>query len=213
MTAPDHLLYRRVRLDIGLLATPRVADAPVPACPEWTVTDLVAHLLEVAGNVAARLGSPVGTALPRQPGVELGLREWDRVSHVLEPLVELQGPRSAGRMVMDAFTHLLDLHAALDVPADPDHPAYRSTLDLLAGGFSASVRAHHLPVLRIESPTTSWTTGDGPVVRTLRAGTHDLHRSLAGRRSHAEIAALDWDGPPGPWLQAFTWGPFTPPAD
>lgn len=213
MTAPDHLLYRRVRHDIGLLATPQVADVPVPACPEWTVTDLVTHLLEVAGNVAARLGSPAVTAQPRHLGADLGMEEWDRVSLVLEPLVELGGPRSAGRMVMDAFTHLLDLQAALDVPADPGHPAYRSTLDLLAGGFSASVRAHDLPALRIESPTTSWTTGDGPVVRTLRAGTHDLHRSLAGRRSHAEIAALGWDGPPGPWLPAFTWGPFTPPAD
>ncbi|WP_394618787.1 maleylpyruvate isomerase N-terminal domain-containing protein [Lentzea sp. JNUCC 0626] len=212
MTAPDHLLYRQVRLDIGLLATRRVAAVPVPACPEWTVADLVDHLVEVAGNVSARLGSPAGTALYDRADVDLALAEWDRVSRVLEPLVELEGPRSAARMVMDAFTHLLDLHAALDVPPDPEHPAYPSTLDLLVGGFSATVRAHDLPAVRIESPGGTWTAGDGPVERTLRAGTHDLHRSLSGRRSHADIAALDWDGPHEPWLPAFTWGPFTPPS-
>ncbi|MCG8925454.1 maleylpyruvate isomerase N-terminal domain-containing protein [Lentzea sp. CC55] len=212
MSAPDHLLYRQVRLDIGLLATRRVGAVPVPACPGWTVTDLVAHLVEVAANVAARLGSPAGTVPRGITDVDLALAEWERVCHVLEPLVELEGPRSAGRMVMDAFTHLLDLHAALDVPPDPGHPAYPSTLNLLIGGFSASVRAHGLPALRIESPAATGTAGDGPVVRTLRAGTHDLHRSLAGRRSHAEIAALDWDGAHEPWLPAFSWGPFTPPA-
>ncbi|GHH39613.1 maleylpyruvate isomerase N-terminal domain-containing protein [Lentzea cavernae] len=212
MNAPDHLLYRQVRLGIGALATRQVAAAPVPACPEWTVTDLVAHLAEVAGNVAARLGSPTGRASRCQADIDLALTEWGHVSQVLEPLVEREGPRSAGRMVMDAFTHLLDLHAALDLPVDPGHPAYPSTLTLLAGGFSAAVRAHDLPALRIESPVATWTAGDGPVVRTLRAGTHDLHRTLSGRRSHTEIAALDWDGPHEPWLPAFTWGPFIPPA-
>lgn len=212
MSAPDHLLYRRVRLDIGLLVTRRVANVPVPACPKWTATDLLAHLVEVAANVSARLGSPAHEVADGQDADAL-LAEWEGIARVLEPLVEREGPRSVTRMVMDAFTHLLDLHEALDIPPDPGHPAYPSTLDLLAGGFSASVRTHGLPVLRIDCPAGSWTTGDGTVTRTLRAGHHDLHRSLAGRRSHTEIAALDWDGAHEPWLPAFTWGPFIPPAD
>lgn len=212
MNAPDHELYRQVRLDVTVLATRRVAHLAVPGCPKWTVADLVAHLVEIAANVAARLGSPAPRAVACED-VEAALAEWERIAHVLEPLVEMDGPRSAGRMVMDAFTHLLDLHAALDVPPDPGHAAYSSTLDLLVGGFSASVRAHELPVLRIESPSTSWTTGAGAVTRTLRGDHHELHRSFSGRRSPAEIAALDWDGAHERWLPAFTWGPFSPPAD
>ena len=38
-------------------------------------------------------------------------------------------------------------------------------------------------------------------------------RSLVGRRTHYQIAALDWSEEPRQWLPAFAWGPFTPPAE
>ena len=38
-------------------------------------------------------------------------------------------------------------------------------------------------------------------------------RSCSDRRTLDQIAALDWGGAdPTPWLPAFTWGAFTPPA-
>ena len=34
---------------------------------------------------------------------------------------------------------------------------------------------------------------------------------LTGRRTRDQVRAYPWDGDIDPWLQAFTWGPFTPP--
>jgi hypothetical protein len=39
----------------------------------------------------------------------------------------------------------------------------------------------------------------------------ELYRSLAGRRTHEQIAALTWTADPRQWLPAFEWGPFHPP--
>jgi hypothetical protein len=44
------------------------------------------------------------------------------------------------------------------------------------------------------------------------APAYDLGRALAGRRSLAQLAALTWSAAPEPWLPAFSWGPFAPPA-
>ncbi|MFD0205215.1 MULTISPECIES: maleylpyruvate isomerase N-terminal domain-containing protein [Saccharothrix] len=46
----DDIAYRTVRENVkALLADPEAAvDVRVPACPEWTVRDLVAHLVDNA---------------------------------------------------------------------------------------------------------------------------------------------------------------------
>ncbi len=211
---PDHLLYRRVRLDVTALLSdaPEAAAAAVPACPEWTVRDLAAHLADIGESVAARSGH-APPASPDREGLAEVLARWERAGALLEPAVAEGGPRSAGRLVMDAFTHELDLREALGAPpvAD-DHPAWESTLDLLAGGLAWSVARHGLPVLRIEAPGATWTTGDGTPAGVLRGDRRVLHRCFSGRLSPDRIAALDWDGDPAVWLPAFTWGPFAPPA-
>ncbi len=54
---PNHECYAHVRRNvIELLAAPRpVADPVVPACPEWTLRDLVTHLVGVAAATVGRL--------------------------------------------------------------------------------------------------------------------------------------------------------------
>jgi len=39
-----------------------------------------------------------------------------------------------------------------------------------------------------------WTVGSGPEVAALSAGRFELFRSLGGRRSEAQVRALDWTG-------------------
>jgi hypothetical protein len=53
--------------------------------------------------------------------------------------------------------------------------------------------------------------GEGEPAGTLSGDRLDLFRSLVGRRSPAQIAALSWTCDPQPWLPAFIWGPFHPP--
>ncbi|KJK59301.1 hypothetical protein UK12_05425 [Saccharothrix sp. ST-888] len=206
-----------------LASCPEAAELPVPACPGWTGRDLVAHLVTVCRLVAggavrepAQIPGLVaeGEQALREASVAELLTEWPQVSGRIEAPAEQPVARNVRIMTMDAFTHEADLRRALGLPVPADHPAYPDALDLLASGLSASVDGHGLPAFRLQAPRADWTIGTGEPVTTLRGSEYDLYRSLAGRRTAGQIAELDWNGTPAePWLPAFTWGPFTPPAE
>ncbi len=213
--APDHLAYRDSRENItGLLGDrPGSAAVPVPACPGWTVRDVVGHLLEVCRTVAADAPGNLWEVPHADPDGGLGelLAEWSRLDGPVEHVVTTAPQLRHTMLMMDAFTHELDLRGALGVPVVTDHPSYPSSLDLVVRGFANAVRTHGLPAVRIEAPGAAWTAGDGEPAAVLRGHRHDLLRTLTGRRSLAQIASLAWSAAPEPWLAAFTWGPFHPP--
>ncbi|SED36100.1 TIGR03083 family protein [Amycolatopsis tolypomycina] len=206
--APDFVGYPAVRRGIRTLldAHPGALARPVPACPEWTVADLLGHLAEIAERVLVRHG---GT--PPEPAAD-PLDRWDAAGALLDPLLAGAGGRSGEIMVMDAYTHELDLRAALGVPPPRTHVAAAASVDVLVRGLSGSIVRLGLPALRLRTTDgEEWLAGEGRPAATLTAPAHDLCRALAGRRSHAQLAAFDWSGPPEPWLPAFSWGPFSPP--
>ncbi|MEV6878431.1 maleylpyruvate isomerase family mycothiol-dependent enzyme [Amycolatopsis sp. NPDC051128] len=212
LPAPDFVGYPEVRRGIRALlqGRPGTYRRPVPACPEWTVEDLLGHLAEIAERVFRRHG---GTPPPDRPRDVPGLLDrWDDVGEELDRRLADAGGRSGEVMVMDAFTHELDLRAALGVPPPVEHLAWAPSFEVLVRGFSGSVAGRGLPALRIRTTGGSaWTAGAGRPSASVTAPAVDLYRALAGRRSLGQLAALDWSEPPGPWLPAFSWGPFTPP--
>jgi uncharacterized protein (TIGR03083 family) len=211
----DAAAYHAIRRNVAdlLAGRPEAAERDVPASPGWTVRDVVVHLVEIAWRVLGRLTRKPGELRFRtaSAGIDELLAEWDRIGVVLDPLVDGSATVPDRKLLMDAFTHEWDLRRALggDVPAD--HPAYPNALDLVATGFSVSVREHRLPALRIQTGGLRWSAGDGQLVARLSAHRNDLYRSLTGRRTHAQIASLAWSTEPTPWLPAFEWGPFRPP--
>jgi hypothetical protein len=189
-----------VREHIAELVTgsPAVADLVVPSCPEWTVADLVEHL---AGNCARTTGAPV-----RRGGLPDLLASWQASAE------RLTGDQDISRLLMDAFTHELDVLEALDLPAPVDHPAYSPAFQVVVGGLSWSISSRGLPALRLACDGESWVAGSGAPAATVTAPRYDLYRSLSGRRTPAQIAALTWTDDPARWLPAFFWGPFSPPS-
>ncbi|MDP9866430.1 MULTISPECIES: maleylpyruvate isomerase family mycothiol-dependent enzyme [Streptosporangium] len=212
---PADVAYRHVRENVTrlLAGRPAAGDLAVAACPGWTVREVVAHLVEICARVAGRLGSrPVVGPLPGDAALAALLAAWTTAGEQVERLVAGDAARRGGVMTMDAFTHELDIRYALGLPPPAEHPAYPGALDVVVSGLSAEVSARGLPALRIETPGARWTAGPaGRPAATLSAHRHDLYRSLAGRRTSAQIARLHWSEDPRPWLPAFTWGPFTPP--
>jgi uncharacterized protein (TIGR03083 family) len=211
--APDFVGYPEVRRGVrALIGTrPGTHRRAVPACPKWTVVDLVGHLLEKAEGVLARLGGPA-PAPAGPPEVPALLDRWDDAGAEVDRRLAAAGGRSGDVLVMDAYTHELDLRAALGVPPPVEHLAWAPSFEVLVRGFTGSVAGRGLPALRIRTTGGSaWTAGAGRPAASVTAPAHDLYRALAGRRSLAQLAALDWSEAPGPWLPAFTWGPFAPP--
>jgi uncharacterized protein (TIGR03083 family) len=205
---------------VGLLRETRGAgDFPVPACPGWDVRDTVVHLVGICRNAEANLGpGPAGqSGLAADGLIGLGLNallaEWERSGGEVEAaLAQPEHSHKGAVMVMDAFTHELDVRRALGAPFPVDHPAFRGAFEVAIGGLSGSVMLLGLPSFRLETADGSWIVGDGEPVAAVSGSQADLYRSLTGRRTYQQIGQLTWSADPGQWLPAFRWGPFLPPA-
>jgi uncharacterized protein (TIGR03083 family) len=212
---PNHESYRHVRENVVelLLAAAPAEDTVVPACPEWTLRGLVSHLVGVAAMAIGRMSGfpPAQSESSASMGIPQLLATWQRLGFEADGLLAESGGRSGSLLVMDAFTHELDIRYAIGAELPTDHPAFAGAFEVLANGFAAAVMDHGLPALRLSTGSTQWTVGSGAPAATVTASRYDLYRSLAGRRSHSQITAMDWDRDSHRWLPAFSWGPFLPP--
>lgn len=214
--APNHECYRQVRKNMLEVLSGVPEGLVVPACPEWTIRDLVGHLVGSAalaiGRMSGWLATFPGSSQDMDTQELLGV--WDQLGGEVDLLLADRadrGERTGNLLVTDAFTHELDARYAVGASLPDEHPAFASAFEVLANGFSAAVIANDLPALRLSTGTTQWTVGEGEPAATVTASRHDLCRSIAGRRSHEQITALSWDCGSHRWLPAFTWGPFSPP--
>lgn len=211
---PNHVAYRHTIQSVTELMAehPVDEDMPVPSCPEWTVHELIGHLVGICSLAVARVS---GWAEAARSSAGMGvaglLAEWNRMGDQAERVLQAGGERRGSLMVMDAFTHELDLRYAVATGLPADSPAFSRAFEVLLNGFSASVTAHNLPSVVIEVDGREWRAGAGEPVATLTGDRYDIYRSLAGRRTHEQITKLGWSRDSHRWLPAFTWGPFTPP--
>ncbi len=211
---PNHVAYlNAVRNVTALVADQDVPDdLPVPSCPEWTVRDLVGHLVGICALATGRMsGWAEAGRFSGGMGVAGLLEEWNRMGEQAERLLAVQGGRRGSVMVMDAFTHELDLRYAMGAPLPAYHSAFAGAFEILLTGFSAEVSAHRLPALLVSVDGQQWRAGTGEPAAALSGDRYDIYRSLAGRRTHEQITRLGWSRDSHRWLPAFTWGPFTPP--
>ena len=210
--------YRDARLRITELvrADLDAGERVVPACPRWTVQQLVSHLTGVvadalAGNldgvatdpwtqaqVDARAGRPVGEVLD----------EWDELSVTFEPVIG----DGFEQLLFDTATHEHDLRNALGAPGARDSAATAIGLHFGLGGWRRAHPMSGAPPLRIVAGDESVEAGDDPDV-TLALEPFEAMRACSGRRSLRQLAAYDWGTDPEPWLPSFTFGPFTPQSD
>lgn len=213
LRAPNHESYQRIRQDVCALLAAGGGNPTVPSCPEWTVRDLVAHLVGSAALAIGRLSGWPTTHPSSSTGMSLPdlLAAWESLGAEVDLLLADRGGRAGTLLVADAFTHELDIRYALGLEPPGANPAFAATFDVLANGFAASVTAHRLPALRLSTGTTQWTVGDGEPAATLTADRYDLMRALAGRRAPGQITAMNWNRDSHRWLPAFAWGPFVPP--
>jgi hypothetical protein len=180
---------------------------------------VVAHLTGVCADVLS--GRIEGIATEPWTGAQVTARrdvplkdvltEWNEVAPAVEAMAGAFG-RAGFQWVGDQAIHEHDLRGALGRPGARDSETVHVGLRFMVPGFLEAVAALGLPVLEVEAGDRTWRSGEGhPAVRLLLEPFEAL-RSLCGRRSLDQIRALPWTGVPEPYLEAFTWGPFTPPA-
>lgn len=207
---PGETVFRIIRENMTRMVKehPEAAEQIVPACPEWTARDLLAHVIE---HCRSGRGPQPARSVDELSIPEL-LDEWAQTGPQVEERMAAGGGSGNAIFIMDTFTHELDLRRLVEEPVPADHPAFPTALGVLLAGFSGSIQGRGLEALRIETDGAQWTVGWGSPAATLSANRFDLYRSLAGRRTHRQISELSWSAPAQRWLPAFTWGPFHPPA-
>ncbi len=202
---------------------PERADRVVPITPGWTVTQVLAHVCglngDLAGGLRENLGSDERTS--HQVATRAGRTvdelcgEWLGYGDAVEAVVA--GNDDLGRrLAADLVVHLHDVQHAIGVPVD------RADEASISGGRTYAARmvdqwfdgdgdgdGVDVVVDLGDASRFERSGGAGPEALVLRANAYDFLRSVTGRRSRAQVEALDWSGDPGPVLERFApYGPL-----
>ncbi|MEX2267193.1 MAG: maleylpyruvate isomerase family mycothiol-dependent enzyme [Acidimicrobiia bacterium] len=184
-------------------AHPDELDEVAPATPEWRVRDIVAHLAGICDDVAhARLdgvGSEEWTNAQVEPrrgwSTERLLDDWREHASAIEPQIGTFPPIVVGQMITDAYTHEQDIRGALRTRGGRDASALAIAFDWGTDRLGDRLDQEGHGSVVFETDTETKTVGPGEPVTRLRADRFDVVRGFTGRRSLAQLKAMDWDGP------------------
>jgi uncharacterized protein (TIGR03083 family) len=189
----------------------------VPACPEWTVKDLAAHIVGVAADLSVGNLEQVGTtewtstqiAERADRSVAELIDEWTKLAEQVEPAADLIPPGAAQMLVGDAVTHEHDMRGAVDRPGARDTEAVWIGLDRFVRLFGKRVKDAELSSVVVRSGEREWQAGIREPEAVLSGGAFELLRALTGRRTLDEISALTWTGDSSAYLAIFSTYPPT----
>lgn len=226
--------YQEARTSMAGIAgdlDPEAQQTRVPACPDWTVKDLIAHVTSIASDLTAGRGPKDlnlialwdpevarrreewiegSMAARRDRSTKEILAEWDEAGPRLEAILRGEQPAPPGAppliewiVTTDVGVHQHDLRGAVGLPGDRDSLATGLSLRSYVEGMRFQSPQKGLPPFRIRAGSREWVVGEGEPVATVTADPFELARAASGRRSPDQIRAYDWDGDPEPFLDLF----------
>ncbi len=224
MTQPDYqAAYRELRERVTALVQASSEDAldrTAPATPAWRVRDILGHLAGVCDDVTNGRLDGVATeewtnaqvAKRRDWPTEQLLADWTEHATTVEPQMNSFPPIIVGQMITDAFTHEQDIRGALGSPGGGDSAALEIAFAWSTDRLNDRLTANNEGTLVLETGAGTKTVGGGEPVTHLRADRLEIVRSVTGRRSRAQLDALDRDGPFDPEALLLSSTIFTPAA-
>jgi uncharacterized protein (TIGR03083 family) len=177
------------------------ANTIVPACPDWTVRNLAAHLAGVCRDIVER-NLPTGDVQEwvdrqvderRDRSVVSLLDEFDEFGPAFEDLIRKRPERSGG-LLYDIVAHEHDAAAALGTTSGRDAAGVRLSIDIMSPLIEADLAKAGLPAVRYSDGTTTWEIGQGSVEYTIEADSFELMRLLGSRRSRNQLRAYTQTG-------------------
>jgi uncharacterized protein (TIGR03083 family) len=204
-------LYRETRERLTALVSglgDEELATPVPACPAWSVRGVLSHLVAIPQDaLAGRLrGIPseefTAAQVARLADYDLAglLALWQENAPQFERNIAAAGVWPA---VIDAASHEQDIRGALRQPGARDNEAIRRCAGKLLGWLEPPVP------LRVTVEDAEYRAGpDDGAELGLTTTRFEAFRWRMGRRSRAQLAALDWSGDAAPVLGHLTvFGP------
>jgi hypothetical protein len=175
----------------------------VPACPAWTVFDLMAHVVSMPAAIG-KGERPPGTITDWLQGL-VEARRGQQVSQLTEEWVTLDDAVAAilagpgGVLFGDLAVHEHDLRSAVGAP---DHSALEVgvVLPRTLAGFAAPLRAAGLGALEVRHDGHTWKSHDSAPGWTLHVSPWEAVRAVNSRRTADELRSLPHDGDVEPFL-------------
>ena len=196
-------------IDLVSALSPGTAEQRVPACPDWTVRDLLSHMVGLGADVAAgdepddhnAAWTARQVQARRDRTVPELVAEWQEVAERLRAWMRA----NTTRPLNDVVIHEQDLRGALHVPGAQDTEALAMQRERYTGRIAP--RFGDLPpIALVGDDGWSWVSGGGSVddaAVVLRAPTFDLTRALSTRRSANQLRSWTVRGDVEPYLEAF----------
>jgi uncharacterized protein (TIGR03083 family) len=188
-------MYRSCRERITtLVSAPGVdPDLVVPATPNWSVHDVVAHLSGIAedaaqGNMAGAPGESWTAAQVtrgRDRSIAELIEQWNEYAPGMEAFFSAPGGEAMAAGVYDVHTHEADLRHALGLPLVVPTDFVAWAAENFRVSFSDAVAEADLPAVQVAASDLEW------------------FRGRLGRRTVDEVRAYDWSAEPTPYLDAF----------
>jgi uncharacterized protein (TIGR03083 family) len=173
-------------------------EAPVPATPDWSGRDLLAHMVGLGADVLAGDEPDDHHAGWTQTQVEVrrGRSTADLVAEWRELAPDLVAWMSdhGSRPLNDAVIHEQDLRSALGVPGARDSAGFAIVRDRMA---------EKLGVSGLALVGEGWSFGPPDAATRLEASAFDLGRALTARRTADQLRAWTVAGDVAPYLDAF----------
>ena len=183
------------------------AQVAVPACPDWSVRDLLSHMVGLGADVVAgdepddHNAAWTARQVERRRDRDLAalIAEWTEVADPLREWMRANNTRPLG----DVIIHEQDLRGALNAPGAQDTPGLRTIRDRFVPRFAARVEGR--PPIALIGDMWSWCSSGSPhdAAVVVRAGDFDLSRALLTRRSAAQLRAWTVRGEITPYLDGF----------
>jgi len=165
---------RRRILDLVQDLDAEAADAPVPACPGWSIHDVIAH---VTGNCTSIItGEFADAAKPEWTAQQVEARkhmtladvlaEWDATAPQIAAIIDDFPGRTGTQVLGDLTVHEHDLRGALGRPGARDTDAVSMATNFLVTTFlDRGAAMFGLGPLEVKTEDRNWIvgTGDPPV--------------------------------------------------
>ena len=210
MTEPV-VAYRETRerlSDFVLGLDDAATRAGVPACPGWSVQDVVSHLVGIVADLQDGRLEGVGTdewtmaqVTSRRAGTIADVvEEWTRRAPELEAQVAGWPPAVASQLAADAAMHELDVRSAVGDRGARDTDGVAVAFDYYGRKLADRITEAGLPALTVDLGTGTVTFGDGAAGATLHAPRFEVLRAMGGRRSASQLLDYSWDGDAAPYV-------------
>ncbi|MDO8403154.1 MAG: maleylpyruvate isomerase family mycothiol-dependent enzyme [Pseudomonas sp.] len=183
----------RERLSALVAAHGPALDRTVPATPDWTVHDVLAHVAGVAhdaatGNMAGAPGdewTAAQVARGRGQSADALVPLWAQHAPTLEALLSGPNGAMASAAVMDIHCHEADVRHALGLAAELPTEFLAWAGAAMRDRLAQQVAEADLPPVSVQASDFEW------------------FRGRLGRRTAQEVSAYSWSADPAAYLDLF----------